>query len=117
MLVPQRQPNQDEALPTDGVVLPEDRWFRAVADYTNDWESWHGPDGRLIWVNPAVERITGYTVSECLEMEDYPLQMIAADDRAQVAEVMARAKKQTSGESADVRSVHRSGETRWISVF
>jgi PAS domain S-box-containing protein len=103
--------------PAGEPITADDRWFRAVADYTNDWESWHGPSGRLIWVNPAVERITGYTVAECLEMEDYPLQMIEADDRAQVAEVLARAKNQTSGESADVRSVHRSGETRWISVF
>jgi PAS domain-containing protein len=51
----------------------DDRWFRAVADYTYDWESWHSPDGRLIWVNPAVERITGYSVAECLTMRDYPL--------------------------------------------
>jgi PAS domain-containing protein len=43
----------------------DDRWFRAVADYTYDWESWHAPDGRLVWVNPAVERITGYSVAEC----------------------------------------------------
>jgi PAS domain S-box-containing protein len=98
-------------------VVAEDRWFRAVADYTNDWESWHGPDGRLIWVNPAVERITGYTVDECLIMDDYPLQMIAPGDRAQIAEVMASAKSETSGQSADVRGVHRNGETRWISLY
>jgi PAS domain S-box-containing protein len=32
--------------------------FRAVADYTYDWENWIGVDGKLLWVNPAVERIT-----------------------------------------------------------
>ena len=52
--------------PGDRISL-DDRWFRAVADYTYDWESWHGPDGELIWVNPAVERITGYSVAECIE--------------------------------------------------
>ncbi len=40
----------------------------AVADCTYDWESWHGTDGRLIWVNPAVERLTGYSVAECHAM-------------------------------------------------
>src|SRR3954465_14689755 len=45
----------------------DDQLFRAVADYTYDWESWHGTDGRLIWVNPAVERATGYSVAECLD--------------------------------------------------
>ena len=27
--------------------------FRAVADCTYDWESWHGTDGGLVWVNPV----------------------------------------------------------------
>ena len=61
----------------DGIVAADDRWFRAVADYTYDWESWHGPDGRPIWVSLAVERITGYSVADCLAMEEYPLAMIA----------------------------------------
>jgi len=46
--------------------------FRAIADYTYDWESWIGIDGKLLWVNPAVERITGYSVDECLLMPGFP---------------------------------------------
>ena len=46
--------------------------LHAIADYTNDWENWVGPDGRLIWVSPAVERITGYSAEECLSMSDFP---------------------------------------------
>ena len=55
--------------------------FRAIADYTYDWESWFDPDGKLIWVNPAVERITGYTVEECIAMDGYPLPMIVDKER------------------------------------
>ena len=114
--MPQRQANQAEALPTDGVVLPEERWFRAVADYTNDWESWHGPDGRLIWVNPAVERLTGYSVDECLNMADYPLSLIDTADRERIAEILRMALGRTSGEHIEFRSVHRSGEIRWMNL-
>ncbi len=114
--MPQRQANQAGALPTDGVVLPEERWFRAVADYTNDWESWHGPDGRLIWVNPAVERLTGYSVDECLKMTDYPLSLIDPADREQIAEILRKALGRTSGEHIEFRSVHRSGEIRWMNL-
>jgi two-component system sporulation sensor kinase C len=111
MPVDQRLSGEEE-----GAVAGDDRWFRAVANYTYDWESWHGPDGRLIWVNPAVERITGYTVAECLAMEAYPYPLVSDDDREHVAEVLANARNRTSGESVDVRVIPRNGETRWVSL-
>jgi PAS domain-containing protein len=42
--------------------------FRAIADYTYDGESWIGPDGRPLWSSPAVERLTGWSVTECLSL-------------------------------------------------
>jgi PAS domain S-box-containing protein len=94
--------------------VPEDRWFRAVADYTNDWESWHGPDGQLIWVNLAVERLTGYSVDECLRMADYPAALIHAEDRERITGILKKALDRTSGEHVEFRSVHKSGELRWM---
>jgi two-component system sporulation sensor kinase C len=94
----------------------DDRWFRAVANYTIDWESWHAPDGRLIWVNPAVERITGYSVEECLSMKDYPLPMVDHNDRRAISDVLTTARGRTTGESVEFRSVHRNGEMRWMSL-
>ncbi len=60
--------------------------FRAIADYTNDWESWLGPDGHLLWVNPGVVKVTGYTAEECSLMPDYPLPIIHPDDRQRARE-------------------------------
>lgn len=94
----------------------EERWFRAVADYTYDWESWHGPDGRLIWVNPAVHRMTGYSVAECLAMPDYPLPIVAPEDRLRVAEALNRARRRESDSNLEFRIVRRDGETRWMSL-
>jgi PAS domain S-box-containing protein len=105
-----------ETIPTIAELATADhRWFRAVADYTNDWESWHAPDGRLVWVNPAVERITGFSVAACMSMDDYPLPMIAAEDRERIAELLMAARDRTSGESVECRSVHRDGQPRWLS--
>jgi PAS domain-containing protein len=52
-------------------AVPGDEWkrealFHAIADFTYDWESWIDPQGRPRWVNPAVERITGYAPEDCL---------------------------------------------------
>ena len=98
------------------VRVADVRLFRAVADYTYDWESWHGTDGRLLWVNPAVERVTGYSVAECLAMDNYPLPMIAPEDRDRMGNVLAEAHNQTSGEHVEFRSLHRRDESRWMSL-
>ena len=54
--------------------------FHAIADYTVDWENWVGPDGKLIWVNSSVERLTGYSPQECLAMPDFPLALVDEED-------------------------------------
>jgi len=98
------------------ITADDERWFRAVADYTIDWESWHGPDGRLLWVNPAVERMTGYAVSECLAMLDYPLPIVAAEDRPSISNALATARDQTPGENLDFRIESHEGQLRWMSL-
>lgn len=93
-----------------------DGCFRAVATYTYDWESWHAPDGRLIWVNSAVERVTGYSPAECLAMVDYPLPLTAADHRDQIAEMLKDAKGGGSSNDVEFQSIHRNGDRRWMAV-
>ena len=94
----------------------EARWFRAVADNTIDWESWHGPDGRVLWVNPAVERLTGFSVSSCLAMTDYPLPIVAEEHRASIAVALASAAEQSSGANVDFCIQAHDGELRWMSL-
>jgi two-component system sporulation sensor kinase C len=114
---PLKTPADDAATGTPfQSFVPDDRHFRAVANCTADWESWHGPDGRLIWVNPAVERITGYTVAECLAMLDYPAPIILAEDRTEVARVLETAARRSFGSGIDFRGELKSGEVRWMSL-
>lgn len=86
--------------------------FRAVADSTYDWESWHEPAGALRWVNPAVERFTGFSVAECLTMTAYPLPLVAPESRAQVADVLRKAADRGSGNDVEFVCVHRDGSRR-----
>lgn len=90
--------------------------FRAIADYTYDWESWHAPDGRLLWLNAAVERMTGYRKDECLKMSDYPLALVAEEDREKVADVLGDAKNGGSGNDVEFQLLHRDGSMRWAAV-
>jgi len=90
--------------------------FRAIADATYDWESWLGPEGRLLWVNPAVERITGYAVGEALAMPDYPLPAVHPEDRARIEQVLQSALAGLSGNDVEFRVLRRDGATRWAAI-
>ena len=90
--------------------------FRAIADCTYDWESWHGADGRLIWVNRAVERATGYSVAECLALRNYPLPLVVAEDRPRMAELLAGAARGSSGNDVEFRIQPRRGPPQWGAV-
>jgi PAS domain S-box-containing protein len=93
-----------------------ERWFRAVADYTYDWESWIDPSGQTVWINRAVERLTGYTVAECLAMPEYPLPIVARADRRRMRDLFASALAGTSGNDVEFRICHKLGETCWMAV-
>ena len=66
---------------SEAALQESEKRFRAIANYTYDWESWIGPDGNPVWINPAVERMTGYTVNECLGMNNFPAPLIHEQDR------------------------------------
>ncbi|MDH4274979.1 MAG: EAL domain-containing protein [Gammaproteobacteria bacterium] len=55
--------------------------FHAIADYTYHWESWYDAAQKLVWLNPSVERMTGYTVQECMDLGNFPFPLILEEDR------------------------------------
>lgn len=93
-----------------------DASFRAVAECTYDWESWHASDGRLVWVNPAVERMTGYSVEECLTMTDYPLRMTVPAERERLGQMFKDAAAGKSFNDFEFSIIRRDGEKRWMAV-
>ncbi len=99
----------------DNARLPPE-CFRWVADYTYDWESWLGPDGALLWVNPAVERITGVTVEDCRRMSRYPLPLVVAEDRSDVEHALETALRDRNSGEVEFRCLHRDGGLRSLAL-
>lgn len=93
-----------------------DVFFRSVANYTYDWESWHDPNGKLVWVNNAVERLTGYSTAQCMEMDDYPLPIVADNDRVRIKTMLEDAISLKSHNDLEFEIVTREGLTRWMAV-
>jgi PAS domain S-box-containing protein len=91
-------------------------YFRAVANYTYDWESWHDPQGKLIWVNDAVLRMTGFSVESCLAMPDYPLPIVAPHHRDMMARMLQDAIAGTSFNDLEFEIVTQDESLRSMAV-
>lgn len=90
--------------------------FRAIADCTVNWEVWWGMDGKPRWVNPSVMEYTGYTVEECMAMEDFRAQMIYAEDLPRVAPELDKGLRGERGDDLEFRCVRKDGSLFWLSV-
>ncbi|MFO1386198.1 MAG: EAL domain-containing protein [Chitinivorax sp.] len=89
--------------------------FHAIADYTYGAELWVSPEGKLLWANPSVERMFGYTVNECMQMPDFPRTLIAGD--AEEAMTLLRpALRGDSGQDVEFRGVRKDGSEFWCVV-
>ncbi len=91
-------------------------FFRIVANYTYDWESWHDPAGKPVWINDSVERMTGYSVEECLHMKDYPLPIVAEKDRSRLRHMLGEALARKSHNDLEFEITTRCGDERWMAV-
>ncbi|PHQ35868.1 two-component system sensor histidine kinase NtrB [Rhodopirellula bahusiensis] len=111
----QRHDLPAQVLPRRGQSIPPE-FFRAIAESTVDWESWQSANGQVVWVNQAVERFTGYTPKECLAMDDYPLPMIAAEDRERMGRHLEEASKGSTGNNVEFKVLHRDQSTSWVAV-
>ena len=91
------------------------RQFHDIADYTYDVELWFGADGRLLWINKSVERLTGYTPAECLADPGFPFSLIHPEDREAARERSRRElAARSSGEHFEFRIVRKDGSTEWV---
>lgn len=90
--------------------------LRAIADFTYDWKSWVGPDGVPLWINPAVARIAGVSVADCMRMSEYPLPLIHDDDRERMRAHLRGALGGTTGNDIAFRIKRPDGGLVWVAI-
>jgi len=108
--------NTDRSHADQPVCDRSDTHFRLVADNTYDWETWLSITGPPIWINPAVTRMTGYSVAECMSMPAYPLPLVHLEDREKVTQLWSQILNSTSGNDVEFRVCHRNGTTVWVAI-
>jgi len=90
--------------------------FRAIADYTYGWEVWVAPTGRVLWTNPAVHRVTGYTPKELNAMLDYPAPLMHEDDRDRICRAFQSALRGGTGNDVQFKLQRKDGTVIWAEM-
>ncbi|WP_187360071.1 EAL domain-containing protein [Chitinolyticbacter meiyuanensis] len=91
--------------------------FHAIADYTYSTELWLDPEGKLVWVNASVTRLSGYAVAECMRLGDFPLSLASPEERMRLTEAFDRALlERSSVQDFEFRAVRRDGSLFWASA-
>ena len=98
---------------TELVTRMTDQCFRAIADYTYDWEIWVGPPGHVLWTNPAAQRITGYSIKEIMAMSDFPGSIVYQEDRERIERAFRSALQGSSGNDVQFRILKKDGKIIW----
>ena len=91
-----------------------EKWFRAVANHTHDWEYWVAPDGQMLFVSPSCERVTGYPAEAFLSGAIRIETIISAKEPDSILQHFSEIDNQTHVHDFDFRIETSSGEERWI---
>ncbi|MEZ5626906.1 MAG: diguanylate cyclase [Rhodocyclaceae bacterium] len=87
--------------------------LRLIAETSAGVEAAFSPDGRLEWISPSVESLTGYTAAQCRQSADLVALLVDPLDQAYARDLWRQAQAGTAGE-AELRFCHRRGETIWV---
>jgi PAS domain S-box-containing protein len=88
--------------------------YRAIADHTHDWETWHDQEGRLRYCSPACERITGYPPAAFLQDPGLLASILHPDDREAHAARQRQALAGKATEALAFRIQSRERGVRWL---
>jgi two-component system NtrC family sensor kinase len=88
--------------------------YRTVSDFTYDWEYWETPDGKLRYVSPSCERITGFTPKDFIDNPKLIFEIIIPEDHNILEKHRHDASNLLSPQSIMFRIMRKDGKMRWM---
>ena len=107
--------NITERKKAEDALRESEKRYRAVADFTYDWEFWIAPDGTFIYNSPSCERITGYRPEEFASDPDLMVSITHPGDRAMIIDHLSiTGSIHREHDDLEYRIITKNGDIRWI---
>jgi formate hydrogenlyase transcriptional activator len=89
-------------------------YYRTIADFTYDWETWENPDCSYNYVSPSFERVAGYSPQQLVNRPELLNEMILPDDLTSWLEHHQVTHVQNETGEIQFRIRAKNGQIRWI---
>lgn len=88
--------------------------YQFISDFSGDWIFWRVPSGEMLYISPAAEKISGYSVEELLADPLLTTSMVHPDDRFIWNDHLCQADTAHPTESIEFRIITKQGAIRWL---
>ncbi len=96
-------------------LFESEKKYRLIADNSNDWIYWLVPNGKVHYVSPACERVTGYSADEFIAHPKLIQEIVFEEDREMIIEHHKNSHLDHISHDLEYRIITKEGELRWIS--
>ena len=92
-------------------------FFNMVADFSNDWELWFTPQGKILYCSPSCMDITGYSPKQITDSSSLDELLILEDDQQSFNSYIKEVLSLTIiRQSHEFRLITRSRQVRWCEM-
>ena len=109
------QKEVQERMNSEAALRESEYRFRTLADFTYDWEYWIGTDGRVVYVSPSCERITGYCSQAFYDRPSLIEEIVHPGDRERARSFVFGLPDDQQAAVLDFRIIDGEGQMRWLS--
>ena len=96
-------------------LFESEKKYRLIADNSNDWIYWLVPNGKVHYVSPACERVTGYSADEFIAHPKLIQEIVFEEDGEMIIEHHKNSHLDHIPHDLEYRIITKEGELRWIS--
>ena len=92
-------------------------FYKSIADHTYDLEVFQDANGKIVYMNQAFVRITGFSVEDVINGSVTEKDLVHPDDLEMVRSEIRQAISHKNVEDFDFRIIRKDGEIRYLNLF